>query len=75
MSLLSALKSSLSRLRSGVDTWNRDLLSDISVLRVVGCATDTKLVALGQKGPETPTLAHSLVLAAVSPVLATMYVP
>ena len=72
MSLLTALKSSLNRLESAVHMWNRDLLSDISVLRLEGCATDLQLVAMGQDGPSAPLLAHSLVLVAASPVLATL---
>ena len=72
MSLLKALKTSYLRLESAVNTWNRDLLSDVSLLRMEGCFTDTQLVAVGQGGPSAPILAHSLVLAAVSPVLATL---
>ena len=51
--------------------WSSSLLPSLYRLQTEGLTTDLLLVTVGEQGPcKTPLLAHSLVLAAASPVLA-----
>ena len=54
-------------------TWSSNLLPSLLSLQNSGLATDLHLVTVGQQGDlQEPLLAHSLVLAAASPTLATL---
>ena len=53
--------------------WRSSLLPSLLRLQSKGLATDTFLVVVGEQGScQDPLLAHSLVLAAASPVLASI---
>ena len=49
---------------------SRNLMADLTLLRKEGLTTDTRVVVAGNNA--APILAHSLVLAAASPVLASI---
>ena len=52
---------------------SRNLMADLTLLRKEGLTTDTRVVVVdNKKGSAAPILAHSLVLAAASPVLASI---
>jgi len=71
MSLIKDLKSSLSRIEAAELTWKGSLLKELMTLRKEGVTTDTRVMVVGEEG-STTLLAHSLVLAAASPTLATI---
>ena len=71
MSLLKALQASCEKIEKASKSWNKNLLADLASLREEGLSTDTELVVFDKNGfASTPILVHSLVLAAVSPLLA-----
>ena len=73
MSLLKALQASCQKIEKAVTSWNQNLLADLASLREEGLSTDTELVVFNKKGfASEPILVHSLVLAAVSPSLASI---
>ena len=73
MSLLQQLQANVSRLESAGQTWRSSLLPSLLSLQTCGLATDLHLVTVGHGGVlQEPLLAHSLVLAAASPTLATL---
>ena len=73
MSLLQQLQANVSRLESAGQTWRSSLLPSLLSLQTCGLATDLHLVTVGHGGVlQEPLLAHSLVLAAASPTLATI---
>ena len=66
-------KGNISRLAGPGLTWRSNLLPSLLSLQTSGLATDLQLVTVGQQGDfQEPLLAHSLVLAAASPTLATI---
>ena len=72
-SLLKALQASCQKIEKAVTSWNQNLLADLASLREEGLSTDTELVVFDKNGvASTPILVHSLVLAAVSPALASI---
>ena len=73
MSLLKQLKDNVSRIESAGQIWSSSLLPSFLSLQTSGLTTDTCLVTVGEQGQCTvPLLAHSLVLAANSPLLASI---
>ena len=72
-SLLKALQASCQKIEKAVTSWNQNFLADLASLREEGLSTDTELVVFDKNGvASTPILVHSLVLAAVSPALASI---
>ena len=75
MSLLKALQASCKKIEKATTSWNENLLADLASLREEGLSTDTKLVVFDKNGKidsTNPILVHSLILAAASPVLASI---
>ena len=74
MSLLKALRESCQKIETATTSWNQNLFSDLAKLREEGIATDVEVVVVDKKGlvSPAPILAHSLVLAAISPALASI---
>ena len=74
MSLLKALRESCQKIETATTSWNQNLSSNLAKLREEGIATDVEVVVVDKKGlvSPPPILAHSLVLAAISPALASI---
>ena len=74
MSLLKALRESCQKIETATTSWNQNLFSNLAKLREEGIATDVEVVVFDKKGlvSPPPILAHSLVLAAISPALASI---
>ena len=74
MSLLKALRESCQKIETATTSWNQNLFSNLAKLREEGIATDVEVVVFDKKGlvSPAPILAHSLVLAAISPALASI---
>ena len=74
MSLLKALRESCQKIETATTSWNQNLFSNLIKLREEGIATDVEVVVVDKKGlvSPAPILAHSLVLAAISPALASI---
>ena len=70
MSLLKALRESCQKIETATTSWNQNLFSNLIKLREEGIATDVEVVVVDKKGlvSPPPILAHSLVLAAISPL-------
>ena len=73
MSLLQQLQANVSHLKCAGQTWRSSLFPSLLSLQTSSLATDLQLVTVGQQGAlQEPLQAHSLVLAAVSPRLASL---
>ena len=73
MNLIKDLRRSLKRVEGAVDSWNTCLLDDLARLKEQDVATDVEVVVVEDNGRTIASFrAHSLVLAASSPSLASL---